>query len=308
MPLLSASADTFILGTTICLIAFACRRSTPAPTKNARQPKYWLFITGIIAVHTLYMIYILSFKTPSNLFTRLHLPLSMPSQKIRAILLSRTGMREEDTLPEHIEELLVKLNTFDLRTYFVRFGQNTIQECEWCTNFTEYATYTLSAIVLSYIKEAALLGVVTIRGTDRETWRTTTIGFLMFTCIVDVYWMLTVRITVDQQELTMWYDTLWILRHLLFTTLPLVTHFLLPASFITSPLTIVPQTNLALQALHRRVQLLKFTSAITLRVPEFRQSAGNYWETQRMEGKWAREDEAINRLSEKTGEERPDSP
>jgi len=63
----------------------------------------------------------------------------------------------------------------------------------------------------------------------------------------------------------------------------------------------VPQTGLALQALNQRLQLLKFTTAITLRVPEFRQTAGSYWETQRTEGKWAREDEAINRLAEKTG-------
>lgn len=82
---------------------------------------YWPFITGILAIHTLYMIYILSFKRPPNLFARLHIPLSMPSQKIRTILLAKAGMREGDTLPEHIEELLMKLNTFDLRTYFVRF-------------------------------------------------------------------------------------------------------------------------------------------------------------------------------------------
>jgi len=94
---------------------------------------------------------------------------------------------------------------------------------------------------------------------------------------------------------------LWMLRHLLFIVLPIIVHFLLPASFTPSPLALVPQTNFALQALHRRVQLLSFTSAITFRVPEFRQTIGNYWETQRMEGKWAREDEAINRLSEKTG-------
>jgi hypothetical protein len=83
--------------------------------------------------------------------------------------------------------------------------------------------------------------------------------------------------------------------------LPLITHFILPPSFTSSPLAIVPQTNFALQALHRRVQLLKLTSVVTLRVPEFRQAAGNYWETQRMEGKWIREDEAINRFSKKTG-------
>ena len=63
--------------------------------------------------------------------------------------------------------------------------------------------YTLPAIVLSYIKEAALLGVVTIRGANRETWRSTTIGVLFLACILDVYWMLTVRIPVDQEEPTM---------------------------------------------------------------------------------------------------------
>lgn len=121
MPLLSASADTFILGAVVCIIAFAYRGSTPAPTKNLRQPKYWPLITGILAIHTLYMLYALSFKPPPNLFTRLHLPLSMPSHKIRATLLARAGMSEGDVLPEHIEELLARLNTFDLRTYFIRF-------------------------------------------------------------------------------------------------------------------------------------------------------------------------------------------
>jgi hypothetical protein len=121
MPLLSASADTFILGATICLIAFARRKPAPASAKDARQPMYRPIVTGILAVHTLYMIYLLSLRAPPNLFTRLHIPLSMPSQKIRATLLARTGRGEEDTLPEHIEELLMKLNTFDLRAYFVRF-------------------------------------------------------------------------------------------------------------------------------------------------------------------------------------------
>lgn len=57
--------------------------------------------------------------------------------------------------------------------------------------------------MLSYIKEAAFLGVVTTRGTNRETWRSTTIGFLMLACVVDVYWILTVKVAIDQQDLTM---------------------------------------------------------------------------------------------------------
>ena len=84
-----------------------------------------------------------------------------------------------------------------------RFGQNTIQECEWCATFTDYVAYALPVIVLSYIKEAALLGVVTVAGTNRETWRSAIIGFLMLACIIDVYCMLTVRVAVNQRDPTM---------------------------------------------------------------------------------------------------------
>jgi len=131
MPLLSASADSFLLAATVsvCLIAFVRRRHTPALTKNARQPKHWPLVTTIIAIHTLYMMYNVSFKSPQNLFTRLHLPLSTPSEMIRAILLSKAGMREEDLLPDHIEELLMKLNTSDLRTHFVRFVPALCMTC-----------------------------------------------------------------------------------------------------------------------------------------------------------------------------------
>ena len=125
MPLLSPSADTFILGAAVCLTILACRKPTPAPTKTAPQPKYRSFITGILAVHTLYMIYILSSNGPPNVFMQHHLPLSMPSQNIRAVILARMGMKE-GTLPEHIEELLMKLNTLDLRTHFVRFAPTLV--------------------------------------------------------------------------------------------------------------------------------------------------------------------------------------
>jgi len=121
MHLLSASADTVLLGATICLIAFSRRKPSPSPTQNIRQPKYRLLVTGILAVHTLYMIYTISFRKPPNLFTWLNLPFSMPSQKIRTALLARRGMREGDSLPEDMEDLLMRLNAFDLRDYFVRF-------------------------------------------------------------------------------------------------------------------------------------------------------------------------------------------
>lgn len=121
MPFISASVDTLTLGVIVCLVVFAYRGTTPAVAKHARPPKHRLFTTVILAVHTIYMAYILSFDTPSNLFAQLHLPLSMSPQRVRAILLARGETGGVDALPEHIEELLTRLSTFDLKVYFVRF-------------------------------------------------------------------------------------------------------------------------------------------------------------------------------------------
>jgi len=44
----------------------------------------------------------------------------MPSRKISATLLTKAGKRK--LCPEDMEELLMKLNAFDLRPYFVRFA------------------------------------------------------------------------------------------------------------------------------------------------------------------------------------------
>jgi len=68
-----------------------------------------------------------------------------------------------------------------------------------------------------------------------------------------------------------------------------------------SPLAMVPMTNLAVQSLHRRIQLLKFTSQAASRTPEFRRTAGAFWDRQRVEGQWAREDEGVNRTAEFAG-------
>lgn len=60
-------------------------------------------------------------------------------------------------------------------------------------------------------------------------------------------------------------------------------------------------TNLALQSLMRRIQLLKFTDAASSRVPELRQASSEFWNKHRNEGRWAREDESVKRTAELAG-------
>lgn len=220
-------------------------------------------------------------------------------------MISRREHSKDGRLPDHLDELLTRLSSFDTRSFYIRFGQDVVQNCNHCHTFGEYALYALPGIVLLYLRQAAVVGLITIRGTHREPWRTHGIGLLLFAAIAEVYWTLSVRIQVSGQgssyEIVMWHDTLWIIRHLLFLLLPLAIHFVCPESLSMSPLAMVPMTNLAVQSLHRRIQLLKFTSQAASRTPEFRRTAGAFWDRQRVEGQWAREDEGVNRTAEFAG-------
>ena len=86
---------------------------------------------------------------------------------------------------------------FDVFRY--RFGQDVVQNCNHCHTFGEYALYAFPGIVLLYLRQAAVVGFITIRGTHRERWRTHGIGLLLFAAIAEVYWTLSVRIQVSGQ-------------------------------------------------------------------------------------------------------------
>lgn len=79
-----------------------------------------------------------------------------------------------------------------------RFGQNVVQDCDYCHTLGEYALYALPGVVLLYLREAFVIGVVTIRGTHRERWRIYGIGLLVFAFIVEIYWTLSVKIQISQ--------------------------------------------------------------------------------------------------------------
>lgn len=73
-----------------------------------------------------------------------------------------------------------------------------VQECDYCHTFGEYAFYSIAGVVLLYLREAAAIGLVTIRGTHRERWRKYGVGLLVFSAIVEIYWTLSVEIQISQ--------------------------------------------------------------------------------------------------------------
>lgn len=63
----------------------------------------------------------------------------------------------------------------------------------------------------------------------------------------------------------------------------------------------LPATLAHLEASLTRIHLLKFTHGSVMRNPQLRENAGEWWDRERREGEWGREDETVKRMSDKLG-------
>jgi hypothetical protein len=125
MALVSASLDAFLFTSTIMISAWAYLTRRLHPFHSNLETPYasfhaWLNI--FVLLHTLCILCILLVKTPPNIFTRLHIPLTMSSDKIRTELLKHASVDSVPAgLPKHLETLLKRLSSFDARNIYVRF-------------------------------------------------------------------------------------------------------------------------------------------------------------------------------------------
>ncbi|KAI0944992.1 hypothetical protein AcV7_001643 [Taiwanofungus camphoratus] len=261
-------------------------------------------LTLLLLFHTLYIIYILLAFWPPNIFRLFQIPLTAPPESIRAIILQRAGLHANTALPKPLDTLLTRLASFEVRTLYVRFGQAAIQDCEHCRTFDDYALFVLSHTALEYLREAVLLGFLTIGGSGRERWRMYVVGALVGAMCTEQYLVSTIAVHVptDGTNVFMWHDNLWLLRQLLFLFLPILTHFLPPSRSET--MLAVPALASARGALEQsvaRLASLRYAHGAVMRDPTLRAAAGNWWERQRKEGVWAREDENVRQVAERLG-------
>jgi hypothetical protein len=75
-----------------------------------------------------------------------------------------------------------------------RFGQKLIEECTHCRTADEFALHALPRPFLEYVREVAVIGLVTIRGSYRARWRTWGVAILCFAAVMEGYWLTTVPI------------------------------------------------------------------------------------------------------------------
>ncbi|KAI8971262.1 hypothetical protein BD414DRAFT_426335 [Trametes punicea] len=298
MLVVSASVDAFLVAAAVILVSTILLMR--------RQPQLFTLrnaLTLLVVVYALSVIYTIIVLWPPNVFQRLRIPLTTPSETIRTILLQHANLPPDTPLPKPLETLLTRLSSFDMRTLYVRFGQTVIQDCEYCTTFDEYLIFSAPRIALGYVKAAAVAGLVTIRGSGHERWRTYAVALIVAAFIVEGYWIATTPIGIPRDGLNvfMWHDNLWLIRHLFFLALPLLVHNLPRSPPKTDPAPILSAARMQLQQTHPQLVHARFIYAALQRQPVLRAASAEWWERQRVEGEWARTDEHVRHAAERLG-------
>ncbi|KAJ7732201.1 hypothetical protein B0H14DRAFT_2409325, partial [Mycena olivaceomarginata] len=251
-----------------------------------------------LLLHSLYFVYQLIVLPPLNIYTRLKIPLNTPADAIRSILIQQSDTGD---LPKPLETLLKHLGSFDVKTYYVRFGHSVVSNCDYCLSFNEFAMFALPSALLSYIWAAAAIGLVTIVNSGRERYRTLAVAAVAGAFCVEAYYIVTVSIEIpkDDKPVFMWHDTLLLLRRLLFLILPVVVHMLPPSA---SAAALVNPTATAMRTAEQtalRLQLLRLARGAVMRAPDLRARAVAWWTAEAREGEWVREDEGVRELARK---------
>ncbi|KAK0215640.1 hypothetical protein IW262DRAFT_228005 [Armillaria fumosa] len=256
-------------------------------------------ISCFLLLHSIFLAYSLIVLPPPNIFTALNVPLSMPADSIRSLLLKNS---DESELPRAIEQLLRRMGSFETRTLYVRFGHDVVATCDFCHSYGDFAFFALSTSILSYIREIAIVGLVTIRGTCRERHRTLGISALICVAVMEGYFKTTRVIQVPNEtdaRVFMWHDNLLLLRGIVFLLLPLIIHLALKPSLLSHP----TQTRAAttLQSLINKLHLLKYTRGAIARTPSLQAASQEWWSREHDEGEWVRNDKAMQDMAGKLG-------
>ncbi|KAG1731674.1 hypothetical protein EDB19DRAFT_1912393 [Suillus lakei] len=267
---------------------------------------------GIVLLHSLYSLYGLT-QRPPNLFSRLRIPLTLPVERIRALLLSEAGFgagsREDGGLvvpvpmPPDLELLLSRLKTDESRGWFVwcvptpyslftkliqllstyRFGQRALQTCAPCTSAGDYALFVFAGAILAYVRTAAVLLLLTSSANGRDRWRGYVLGILVCAALAEGYVVSSVSAAPLPKD-------------------GIRVFMFLPASEQPGP----PSMSLAPALAHLerslpRAHLLKYTRAAVMRQPELRERTVRWWMKEKRAGDAGRGGEGVRRAALKTG-------
>ncbi|KAH8116036.1 hypothetical protein DFH11DRAFT_1507063 [Phellopilus nigrolimitatus] len=321
MSVVNASTCAFVAAAILIVGPWLYFLLPPSPSRHTQtrvkagasnddtQTRPRTLLSLFIAMHSLCILYALIVLFPQNIFSRLRIPLSEPADAIRARLLH---FARSPTLPGPLETLLVRLQSFDARVVYVRFGHAALQDCAHCVSRADFALYAFPGPLLEYVCEAAAVGLVTIRGSGRERLRIWALAALAAAACAEAYFVSATDVVFPASRdgsgeaaavaTVMLHDTAQRLRHALFLLLPPLLHLLPPSrARATSPLTALPQILAQAERTRARLQLLRLASAARSRAPAVRGASERWWSRQRAEGACALGDREVREMAVKLG-------
>ncbi|EJD54844.1 hypothetical protein AURDEDRAFT_110298 [Auricularia subglabra TFB-10046 SS5] len=260
--------------------------------------RWWLML--LVAAHSVYILHKVTMHPPLNIFTALRVPLTTPAATLRKMLLQQAQPPSE-TLPQPLEELLIKLSSFDVRTLYIRLGHATIQGCEHCATPDEYQLVALPRPVLEFVREALFAGLLTSRALHKRHWRPWAVGVLAVFLLFERYVLATIHIKLPSHGLgvTMVHDRLWYWRQTLFFFVPIALYVLPARTPGVSAVDHIAATTQSLNHIIRNSQMLELNRAAALRTPLLREQLTDHWAGEQQAGDWARNDPAVRAEAEK---------
>ena len=185
-------------------------QATPALAERVSRRKH---LTWFIALHSTLILYNLCVNWPADLFSFLKAPLNASSDALRSRLLS---ISDAQTLPERLSMLLVKLSSSEARHAYLRyaesllssvepyswlklsFGHNVVQDCDYCHSYYDYLLYWFPKPLLEYVREIAIVGIVTVQNSGHERWRARAVTVLAIAGVIEAYFVVTSTIIIPQ--------------------------------------------------------------------------------------------------------------
>jgi len=79
-----------------------------------------------------------------------------------------------------MEVLLSRLQSLDAHSLCVRFGHDTVELCDYCLSFADFALFALSATTLTHLPIIVLVEPMTVKGSGtRRLSRSWGVGILV---------------------------------------------------------------------------------------------------------------------------------
>ncbi|KAI6165927.1 hypothetical protein EDD17DRAFT_108712 [Pisolithus thermaeus] len=260
-----------------------------------------------VSLHSVHVLCQILLHRPPNLFKRLNVPLNIPVDQLRLLLSTEAGFDWQRqgavAMPQDVELLLSRLAVHGNRGLFTRFGQLSMQSCQFCSSAGDYALFNLSFILLQYLRTATLSLLLTTAVNGREHLRRVALGISVCAFLAEGYAMTyasDVPLSRDAQHAFMWHDNLFIIRHILFLVLPLLVQ-MLPPVYAPNPSTHFAPALAHLERVLPRAHLLRYSQEAVMRHPQLRELAVHWWSQQAVEGAAAMADESVQRTADKLG-------